>query len=52
MVKIKNLGEVYIRGEIINLNTASPDNLENKIQELEIEEKNIKSQIFSILETF
>lgn len=51
MEYIKNLGEVYINGEIINLNTDSIDNLENKVQDLEIEEKNIKNQIFSILES-
>lgn len=51
MKNIKNLGEININGEIINLNKISTDNLENKVQELEIEEKNIKNQIFSILET-
>lgn len=52
MENIKNLGEVYIKGEIINLNSASIENLESKIQEIESEEKNIKNQIFNILETF
>lgn len=51
MEDIKNLGEVYINGEIINLNTASIDNLENKVQDSEMEEKKLKNQIFSILES-
>lgn len=51
MEDIKNLGEVFINGEIINLKTASIDDLENKAQQLEIEEKSIKNQIFSILES-
>lgn len=51
MENIKNLGEVYFKEEIINLQTTSINNLENKIQELELEEKNIKTQVLNILET-
>lgn len=51
MKNIQNFGEVYINGEIINLNTNLIDDLENKAQQSEIEEKNIKNQMFSILES-
>ena len=47
----KNLGEVYVKGEIINLNTISIESLESKAQEIEVEEKNIKNKIFGILES-
>ena len=47
----KNLGEVYVKGEIINLNTISIESLESKVQEIESEEKNIKNKIFGILES-
>lgn len=52
MESIKNLGETYVKGEIINLRAASINSLEDKIDEIEVEEKNIKNEIFSILELF
>ena len=51
MKKVRNLGEVYMNGEIINLNTTPIEILESKAQEIEFEEKNIKNQIFNILES-
>lgn len=52
MESVTKLGEVYIKGEVINLNSVSIDLLENQIEKIEAEEKNIKNQIFNILETF
>ena len=51
MENLKNLGEIYVNGSIINLNKASIEDLEHSVQNLEIEEKKVKNQIFSILES-
>lgn len=50
MEKIKNFGQKYIKGELVNLDSASIEYLEKKITEIELEEKNIKNDIFNILE--
>ena len=49
---IKELGEIFYKGNIINLEKESLEKLENISQELKNDKKNIKNQIFNLLETF
>lgn len=49
---IKELGEIFCKGKILNLEKESLEKLENISQELKKDKKNIKNQIFNLLETF
>ncbi|MGN1299076.1 MAG: hypothetical protein ACI4UE_03740 [Candidatus Scatovivens sp.] len=52
MESVNKLGDIYIKGELINLKSTPIKTLNDKIAEIELEEKNLKNEIFAILESF
>lgn len=52
MENINNLNDIFFEGGLINLKSTSIENLEKKLQEIEIKQKDIKDSIFSVIDGF
>lgn len=52
MENTKNLGEVFVNGQIVNLKGASTQELEKVLEDINMEQTNIKQSIFNMIENF
>ncbi len=52
MENTKKLGEVFVNGKIINLAGASTQELEKVLEDINMEQSNIKQSIFNMIENF
>lgn len=52
MENITSLGEMYINGSFVDLKKMPIMELEKKVEEVSIEQKNIKNSIMNMIENF
>ena len=52
MEKTNNFGEIFANGQIINLKNASTQELTKILEDINMEQTNIKQSIFNIIESF
>ena len=52
MEDISKLNDIFYDGGLINLKSTSIESLENKLEEIEEKQKNIKDSIYNIIEGF
>ncbi len=49
-ILMENFGEIFINGGVINLDKSTISELEEKLEEINMEEKNIKEHILRTIE--
>ena len=52
MENTNNFGEIFANGQIINLKNASTQELTKILEDINMEQTNIKQSIFNIIESF
>lgn len=52
MENTNNFGEIFSNGQIINLKNASTQELSKILEDINMEQTNIKQSIFNIIESF